>query len=271
MDVAIWSGALKGQMQHEFPITLGRDFSGTVARIGAQVSGFSAGDQVFGVHFKTVLHDGTFAEQVLVPASTTAKRPADVDGASAGALGLAGITARMAVDAVSPSAGETVLISGATGGVGAMAIQMVKATGAKVIATASRGDTDFVRSLGADEVVDHTTGLAGQIPDVSPDGVHGILHLAGDGLELAEFLAEGGRLASTLGLGQDQFAGRPVHASAVMAPLGLSTESLGELVKEVSDGRLRVPITKTYALDQVGDAIKRFTSGTVGKLAIAVR
>lgn len=108
--------------------------------------------------------------------------PAGVDVATAGVLGLAGTAALDVLAAAAPQAGETVLISGATGRVGAITIQYTAAAGARVIATARPGaESDFVRGLGAADVVDHTGDLAAQVRAIGPDGVDVVLHLAGDG------------------------------------------------------------------------------------------
>ena len=141
MDVMIWKGMIQGQMPFELPITLGQDLAGTVVAVGLGVTGFEVGDPVFGVHFKMPIHAGTLAQQVAISTAQLAKRPDGLDPSSAGALGLAGTAAKMAIDAIAPKPGETVLISGATGGVGALALQLAKRTGARVLATAT-GDQD---------------------------------------------------------------------------------------------------------------------------------
>ncbi len=176
---------------------------------------FASGDPVFGVVTKPFLGDGGFGEYVTVSEQIgIAALPDGVDVAAAGVLGLAGTAAVDAIDAVAPLAGETVLVSGATGGVGAIAIQYAAAAGAKVIATARPGaEADFVRGLGASEVVDHTGDLSAAVRAIAPDGVDVVVHLAGDGSVLAGLLSEKGRLASTLGLGPDQHPA----ATAVMA------------------------------------------------------
>lgn len=119
------------------------------------------------------------------------------------------------MDAVAPKPGETVLIAGATGGVGALAIQHAAAAGARVIATARPGvATDFVRQLGAAEAVDYTGDLSGQVRAVAP-GVPAVVHLAGDGAQLAGLLTPDGRLASTIGFGPDR---HPAATSIVASP-----------------------------------------------------
>jgi NADPH:quinone reductase-like Zn-dependent oxidoreductase len=270
MDAMTWAGYIEGMMPYELPITLGRDFSGTVSALGAGVEGLAVGDPVFGMLMSMPLHAGTFAESITVPTWGLTKRPSGLDTKSAGALGLAGTAAKTAVDALAPTAGQTVLVVGATGGVGAIAIQLAKAKGATVIATAATPEeVAFVRGLGADETVDYRGDLAAAVRALYPDGVDAVLHAAGDGVALAEVVAPGGRFASTLGVGPDQFAGRDINATVVMAIP--SSDTLAALAAAVADGTLRVPIGNTYPLDQVSQALKDFTSGTVGKIAVAVR
>jgi len=110
---------------------------------------------------------------------------------------------------VAPAAGQTVLISGATGGVGAYAVQLAAARGARIIATARPGEAaDFVLRLGAAHAVDYTGDLAAQVRSISPGGVDAVIHLAGDGLRFADLVVPGGRFASTPGLGPEQLGGR---------------------------------------------------------------
>src|SRR5437764_626069 len=135
-DLSVASGRLKGMMEHRFPVVLGKDFAGTVESTGPGVDGFAEGETVFGVVMKPELGDGSFAERVATPAAFAAKVPDGLDAATAGALGLAGTAAHDAVEAVELQHGETVLVSGATGGVGIIAVQLLTARGAHVIATA---------------------------------------------------------------------------------------------------------------------------------------
>jgi NADPH:quinone reductase-like Zn-dependent oxidoreductase len=265
-DTAVAAGYLGGMMEHRFPVVLGKDFAGTVAAVGDGVTRFAVGDAVFGVVTKAFLGDGGFGEYVVVGEQIgLAARPEGVDPVAAGALGLAGTAAIDALDAVAPQAGETVLISGATGGVGAIAIQYAAAAGATVIATARPGaETEFVRGLGATDVVDHTGDLVAQVRGLRPDGVDVVLHLAGDGAVLAALLADKGRLASTLGLGPDQHPA----ATAVMATP--TTATLDRLAGDVAAGRITVPIERSYPLSEVPAAFADFAAGTLGKLAVTL-
>jgi NADPH:quinone reductase-like Zn-dependent oxidoreductase len=270
IDLSIASGRLQGMLAYDFPVVLGKDFAGTVEAVGSGVTGFAAGDRVFGVvSDPSPLSSRSFAEYLGVPAGPHLTRnPEAVDFAAAGVLGLAGSAGLQAADAIAPAAGETVLVSGATGGVGAYAVQLVAARGATVIATAKPGDAAFVRCLGAAHSVDYTGDVAVQARAIRPNGVDAVLHFAGDGAQLGELLVPGGRLASTLIMSADQL---PLPTARV-APVFASPNAarLDRLAAEVAAGRLQTPIQRTYRLDEVGQAMADFAAGTRGNLAIAV-
>lgn len=263
-DLATIGGVFQGMFEYKFPVVLGKDFAGVVEAVGDGVTRFTPGDAVFGVVAKPVLADGGFAEYVVVPEqSPLAAVPEGLDTPQAAAIGLAAVAALNAVDAVAPVAGETVLIAGATGGVGAYAIQLAAERGAAVIATAKPGaEAEFVQDLGAAHVVDYTADLAEQVRAIAPDGVAAAIHLAGDGEPVAELLASEGRLASTLGFAPGPFA------SAVMAMPDPPT--LVRLATAAADGKLRVPITRSYPLAEAPQAIADFAGGALGKLSIVI-
>lgn len=268
-DGAVAAGYLKGMMEHRFPVVLGKDFAGTVETAGPGASRFATGDRVFGVVMKPVLGDGAFAEYVTVPeAFGVARVPDGVDTAAAGALGLAGTAALQSVEAVEPIRNATVLISGATGGVGAYAVQLAAARGAVVIATALPDEAGFVHQLGAAHAVDYSGDVAAQVRAISRQGVDAVIHLAGDGVALADLVVPGGRFASTMGLGPDQLAGRDLQAVSVMATP--TPEVLDRLAGEVAAGRLRVPIARSYRLEDVPQALADFAAPHAGKLAVSV-
>ena len=161
------------------------------------------------------------------------------------------------------------LVSGATGGVGAVAVQLAAARGARVIATARAGaEARFVRDLGAAAVVDYTGDVVAQVRALSPRGVDAVLHLAGDGLALADLLVPGGRFASTRGVGADQLEGKQVTATSVMSVP--TQDVLERLASDVAAGRLRVHIARTYPLDTAPRALADFSAPHVGKLAVAI-
>jgi NADPH:quinone reductase-like Zn-dependent oxidoreductase len=144
-------------------------------------------------------------------------------------------------------------------------VQYAAAAGARVIATARPGtEADFVRGLGAAEVVDYTGDVDTQVRAVSPDGVDVVLHFAGDGAVLAGLLTEKGRIASTLGFGPDQ------HPAATFVMANPAGDTLDRLAGDVAARRLTVPIERTHPLADVPAAFADFARGTVGKIAIAV-
>lgn len=268
-DLSVASGYLKGMMEHRFPVVLGKDFAGTVEAVGRGVDGFAEGDSVFGVVMKPELGDGGFGERIATPAAFAAKIPDGLDTAAAGALGLAGTAAHDAVEAVAPEHGETVLVSGATGGVGIIAVQLLKARGAHVIATAGTDEEiAFVREHGADDAVDYRRDVAATT-ETHGGGVDAVLHFAGDGGTLAALLSPGGRMASTLGLTSEQAARDDITLAPIMAnPV---TGTLAKLADAAAAGAIRVPIMSTYELEDVPSGFAEFAAGTLGKLAVHIQ
>jgi NADPH:quinone reductase-like Zn-dependent oxidoreductase len=252
-DGAVAAGMLKGMMEHRFPVSLGKDFAGVVEALGEGASRFAVGDEVFGVVMKPYLGDGGLGEYLVVGEQYgSAKVPSGLDLQTAGALGLAGSAARDSLDALAPAAGELTLVSGATGGVGALALQYAAA---EVIATARPGaEADFVRGLGAAHVADYSGDLDAQVRAVAPDGVPAVLHLAGDPAQLTGLLGEGGRLASTLGFGPDQ------HPAAIAVMAGLEGATLDRLAADAASGAIRVPIAHIYPLDEAPQALADFAA-----------
>jgi NADPH2:quinone reductase len=268
-DLSVASGRLKGMMEHRFPVVLGKDYAGTVEAVGTGVDGFAVGESTFGVMMKPELGDGCFGERIATPAAFAAKLPDGVDAATAGALGLAGTAAHDTVEAVEPRHSETVLISGATGGVGIIAVQLLKARRAHVIATASTDDEiAFVREHGADDIVDYRGDVAAAVREKHPHGVDAVLHFAGDGAALAPLLSPGGRIASTLGLTPEQLGRDDVTLAPIMAnPV---TGTLVKLADAAAAGIIRVPVTRTYDLEDVPQGLADFAAGTLGKLAVRI-
>ena len=137
------------------PHILGRDCSGIVAKLGSAVTGFKVGDEVYGV--ADAARWGTHAEYVAMPAATTARKPAGLTDIEAGSLPVAGLSALAGIVLTGKLArGQRVLIHAGAGGVGSFAVQLAKRIGATVAATAGSKNVDFVRSLGADQVIDYT-------------------------------------------------------------------------------------------------------------------
>jgi NADPH:quinone reductase-like Zn-dependent oxidoreductase len=264
-DFGVLGGRLRGVYEYEFPVVLGKDYAGRVAALGDGVTDFAVGDRVFGVVMRPTLGQGGFAQYVAVPTSIgVARIPDGMDDDTAGALGLAATAAFDAVDAVDPEPGETVLVSGATGGVGAIAVQLAAARGATVIATARPGEeSEYVLGLGAAHAADYTD-LETTVRTLAPNGVAAALHLAGDGATVSNLLTEGGRFASTVHFVPQR---GDVSATAVMADPRRATLEL--LADEVVAGRLKLTVT-SYSLAEVDKAFAQFGAGTLGKVGVRI-
>jgi NADPH:quinone reductase-like Zn-dependent oxidoreductase len=168
------------------------------------------------------------------------------------------------------SAGQTVLIAGATGGVGSLAVQLASQAGARVIATAQGEEASrLARELGAAEVVDYTEDLAAQVRAAHPDGIDAVLHFAGAPGAVLPLVRDGGRLASTLVMSPEQIPSDTVTVKAIYAVP--TAEVLNGLAEAVASGSLTVPVRRTYALEEVQAALGDFAQGALGKLVITMR
>jgi NADPH:quinone reductase len=199
-DAAIASGMLKSMAEYEFPVTLGRDFAGVVEEVGSGVTEHAAGDPVFGfvLHANPAVHDGSWADYLVITHDSVAHSPEGVDIKAVGAAPVAGLTAIAAFDALQPSAGNNVLVIGASGGVGSFFVQLARSAGAYVVAPALPEDSDYLRELGVSDTLDRDSDLAAQVRERFPDGVDALLDLVSFTPD-ASVLKEGGRLASPLG------------------------------------------------------------------------
>src|ERR1051326_5631407 len=180
-DNAVLQGYLRDVIEHHFPGVLGRDFAGVVEEVGEGVVAFAPGSPVFGMVWPIPLRAGAYGEYVVVADGPyVARIPDGLDHATAGVLTLAATAASTLVEATDPRPGETVLVCGATGGVGTVALQLLRARGVTVIATAAPGEeAEHVRGHGADHVVDRTAGaegLATQVRALAPAGADVTLH-----------------------------------------------------------------------------------------------
>lgn len=154
VDWKIREGYLQEFLPYKLPLTLGWDLSGVVVEVGSQVNQFQPGDEVYSR--PSIERNGTYAEFIAVKAAEVAPKPKSIDHIQAAGVPLAGLTAWQSLfDAAQLSAGQTVLIHAAAGGVGTAAVQLAKAKGAKVVGTASSRNLELVRSLGADQAIDY--------------------------------------------------------------------------------------------------------------------
>jgi NADPH:quinone reductase-like Zn-dependent oxidoreductase len=272
-DWKVAEGALRGVVDHPFPLVMGSDAAGVVERVGSGVDTFRAGDRVYGQFMKVGLGRGSYAELVVAPAD--GKLVVIPDGLSfelAAALPTASVAAYQAIIAAALAPGRTILVNGASGGVGQSAVQFAAATGARVIATGPGDLTEHLRELGADEVVDFTRGpTAAQVASAHPEGIDALLDLvsvAGQAAPLVSLLRAGGVAISTNGaLDVDELTGRGLRAVNFYSDA--TPEALAVIADLAVSGRLRVAIDNEVALDDVPAAIAEARSGQArGKTVI---
>jgi NADPH:quinone reductase len=270
VDNGIAAGMLAGMgVEHQYPVTLGRDYAGVVEQVGAAVSGYQPGDHVFGfvLHANPAVKDGAWAELITVTEELSiGPAPDGVDLAVAGAAPLAGITAVTAIDALDLSDGDVLLVAGATGGVGSLAVQLAAKAGATVIAPALPEDEEFLHDLGVSKIVPRDGDIPALVRELAPDGVDALLDLvnyAPGSYDAA--LKEGARVASSTGAAGDG----PGRANLMATPTAENLQRLGALL---ADGTLRIPVAATYQLAQAPDALAALAGQhTQGKLALQVR
>ncbi len=271
--VAVWEAEIREHPNERarFPLVLGSDGAGTIAAIGPNVHGFKLGDEVYGTGF------GFYAEYVRARADRIAHVPAGITLTEASILAISGLSALQGIDDVlHVKAGETLIIHGAPGGVGTLAIQLAKFRGAKVLATASTEEgLALARKLGADAVVNGRTGdIAAAAQQFAPHGVDAVLGLAGgDALErcIDALRRDGsGRVAYLYGV---EPVPRPRGAMRMtLYSFVAGTRELERLNKAVQAGKLQVPVAAEYPLADAAQAHRRLEAGhLLGKLVLLAR
>jgi len=271
-DLGMLGGAYKDFMEHHFPLVPGLDLAGVVDVIGPGVEGLAVGDAVFGVHGKRSVGQGTFGELAIASAGTLAKRPPEIDPAFGTALSLAGVSALEMMDAAAPGAGDAVLVVGASGGIGSVALQLLAIAGATSIAVTRTVNHDYARSLGANETIDYETqDIVTSVRLAHPDGIAAIFHLAGDKDEIApliDLVRPGGHVVSMLrGADTDALGQRGLHGLNIGTQP--TTLKLERLAVDVAEGRLRRPEVTTFDLAGAGQALAEIAGRHVrGKLVV---
>jgi NADPH:quinone reductase len=269
-DLKLINGALREISPLTFPHLIGMDGSGTVAGLGAGTDGFSEGDAVVGFFGAS---PGTIAEYAVIDLGPAlSRRPADLDAVHAAAVPESGMTALALLRAAELGAGSSVLVIGATGGIGMFIVQLASAKGADVIATGSEPDASYIRGLGATHVIDYTiTDVIEETLALRPGGVDVVIDLIGMGEGIptnARAVREGGKFVSPLG-GPEEL-GRDVSTVYIGSFVPQSGD-LARLLEQVAAGTLKVEVGRQYTLDQAPRAIAEFAAEhTRGKVAITL-
>ena len=231
------------QLQH-FPYILGRDFSGVVSAVGEGVSDFRVGDEVFAVC--GVGQEGAYAEKIAIKAAIVAKKPAALSHVDAAALALTGLTALCTVeDTLKLKAGETILIQGGAGGVAAFAIELSKHLGARVITTASAANHDYLRRLGADEIIDYN---AVDFTKVVKDCDAVFDTVGGDVAQRSFAVLKSGGRAAFIASGPQAPKPERSDVVALRPNVGRDRPHLERIAALVAAGAVHPPETKLYRL-----------------------
>ncbi len=261
---AIREGLLHDRFPATFPSGEGTDFAGVVTTAGDDVTTFERGDEVFGWSWRRSSH----AEYVSVPATQLVPKPRGLSWEVAGSLNVAGATAWAAVAAVDPQEGETTCVSAAAGGVGSIAVQLLRLRGARVIGIASAANHDWLR---AHDVipVEYGDGLQQRVREAAPAGVDAFVDTFGpEYVDLALALGVAPERIDTITAFQ---RAAEVGAKTQGSQAGSTQEVMATLAQLAADGGLDVPIAATYPLDRVQDAFaeleQRHTRGKIVLIA----
>lgn len=250
--VGPWDGWIRSghsALPQPLPLTLGSDLSGVVEAIGADVDGFKAGDEVYGVTNPRFI--GSYAQYAIAIASMIGHKPKTIDDIEAASIPVIAVTARQALfDHAGLEAGQTVLIHGAAGNVGAYAVQFARKANLKVIATAGTDDIEVVRKLGADQVIDYRNERFVELVK----NVDAVIDLVGGESQTLSFsvLKRGGKLISAVSK-PDQELAASHGVTAEFFLVAVSTNQLNDISKLVDSGDLKTNVGSVLPL---ADAIK---------------
>ncbi|CAG7627186.1 NADP-dependent oxidoreductase [Paenibacillus allorhizosphaerae] len=261
VDTAVRGGWSGNGFPVRFPQIVGNEFAGIVDQAGEGVEGFAVGSDVLGW---SVL--ACYAEYVAVGSDQIALKPQSMPWEEAGALSASGQTAHTALEDLGVSAGDTVLVHAAAGGVGTMAVQLALAAGATVIGTASERNHDYLRSLGAIPVA-YGAGLADRVRALAPGGVDAAFDaVGGEALRVStELVADKSRIGTIVDFaGAEQLGVRAIRSRR-------SVQRLNALLDLYVQGKLRVCIWKSFPLEQAAAAHREVETGHVrGKVVLTV-
>ena len=249
-----------------FPIVLGHEFSGEVARCGDGVDGLKTGDAIFGMN--DWFANGAQAEYCVAPVTAIAPRPAAISHTEAAVTPISALTAWQGLfERGGLKAGQRVLIHGGAGGVGVIAVQLARWRGAQVIATASAGNLEFVRGMGADEAIDYrAVRFEEKVADL--DLVFDCV--GGETLKRSWAVLRPGGRAVTISSRSPHDPDERARAAFILVES--KGEQLAEIASLIAAGTLRVPVEAQYPLDQAQDAYTRAARGGMrGKIALIAR
>jgi NADPH:quinone reductase-like Zn-dependent oxidoreductase len=267
VDAMIRSGMFAKEGNRAFPIIPGGDVAGVVEKVGSKITKFKAGDPVFA--YVSLDNSGGYAQYALVKETEAAPKPKSLTYLKSAAVPIVAITAWQAlVDAAKLSAVQTVLIHGGSGGVGSFAIQIAKARGAKVIATASTANQDFLKQLGAYGAIDYTKQ---KFEDVAKD-VDVVLDSIGrDTLARSYGVVKKGGIIVSLVARPNESELEKHGIRGVALSVDPNSEELAEIGKLIDDGKIKVIVSQTFPLSEAMKAQEQVATGhTRGKIVLKI-
>ena len=269
VDGAIRAGYLKEMVPLSFPATLGGDFSGVVTEGGEAVSDFKVGDPVYGQAILLNGGSGSLAQFVAANTANTARKPQNVNYVEAAALPLAGVSALQALEEhIKLEAGQKILIHGGAGGIGTIAIQLAKSLGGYVATTVRADDRDYVKELGADQVIDYQNEAFEEMLRE----FDAVLDTVGGEITNKSFqvLKKGSILVSMLGQPNPERAEK-YGVTAIGQSTNTNTQHLNRLAELIDGGKIKVQLDKVFPLEQAREAFKHLEEGHPrGKVVVKI-
>ncbi|MFJ4832037.1 NADP-dependent oxidoreductase [Streptomyces sp. NPDC088747] len=261
IDWKILHGYMRQVMPIDLPGGLGSDVAGVVEQVGEGVTAFSVGDEVLGASLTP-----SYAQSALADPASLVSKPPSVPWEVAATLAGTGITAWEVLNELKISAGETLLVHAAAGGVGTFAVQLAVARGVRVIGTASERNHERLRSFGV-EPITYGEGLVDRVRAISPHGVDAVLDASGRG-EIPDSIELAGGPARVLSLVAFDAANTGIQVHVTQLGAG-SPKALGDISDLIEAGRLQMPIAGAYPLEKAGEALAVSQSGHLsGKLVV---
>lgn len=275
-DLKVISGKDGGKFLHSSkrPIQLGFDYAGVVEEIGAEVTDYHPGDEVYGfLPYSSKTVQGSFSEFISIPESFVAKKPATIGFPEAAAMATAGLTAYQALVKIGKIAeNQSVLINGASGGVGSMAVQIAVVMGAQVTATCGPHNMDFVASLGAERVVDYNKEPI-ELIDGSFDIIFDVA-AASSWSKCKHLLNKKGMYITTIpdfGFIKDKLLSLFSSKKSMMVIVKPVASDFLQLKEWIDTGKLKMQLQQVFPISQLKDALYRMQQGHIrGKIAVSM-
>lgn len=268
-DTAVREGYVKEMIPLQLPVTLGGDIAGVVVEVGEGVTNVAVGDKVYGQASAVAGNSGAFAEFAVTSASQIAKAPEGLDFKQSASLPLTGVSGWQALTQhIKLQPRQKIFIHGGAGGIGTIAIQIAKNIGAYTATTATGEGVDYVKQLGADEVIDYKTQDFAELLN----GYDAVFDTVGDDFTKTLTVLKKGGIAVSMIAQADEAKANALGVTALTQASQVTTTALDELSKLVDNGVVTAHVDKVFPLAQIKEAFEaRETGKVLGKVVIEVQ